>query len=232
MKILLIIFLAGFYTAAAQESNLERYIQEGLKNNLALKQKEFSLNKSIAALDEARGLFMPSIGINARYTRADGGREIIFPVGDLMNPVYASLNALMGFDAFPTDLENESIRFMREKEHETKIQLIQPLFKADIFYNYKIHANLTEIQKAERDVFARALIADIKTAYYNYLITDNLVKLANTTEDILKEKLRVSESLFKNNKATRDVVYRSQAELSSLEQRKAESERSVSQTAD
>jgi outer membrane protein TolC len=226
MKILLIIFLVCCYTVTAQESNLDRYIQEGLKNNLALKQREFSLRKSMAALDEARGLFMPSIGINARYTRSDGGREIIFPVGDLLNPVYASLNALMGFDAFPTDLQNESIRFMREKEHETKIQLIQPLFKADIFYNYKIQSNLTDIQKAERDLFARTLISDIKTAYYNYLITDNLVKLTNTTDEILKENLRVSESLFNNNKATRDVVYRSQAELSVLEQRKAESMRS------
>jgi outer membrane protein TolC len=226
MKILIIIFLAGYYSITAQQSNLDVYISEGLKNNLALKQKEFSLNRSMAALDEARGLFMPSIGINARYTRADGGREIIFPVGDLMNPVYASLNALMGFDAFPTDLQNESIRFIREKEHETKVQLIQPLFKAEIFYNYKIQSNLTEIQKAERDVFARVLIADIKKAYYNYLITDKLVKLANTTENILKENLRVSESLFNNNKATKDVVYRAQAELSVLEQRKAKAEKS------
>ncbi len=226
MKILIVIFLAGYYSITAQQSNLEKYIQDGLQNNLALKQKEFSLNRSVAALDEARGLFMPSIGINARYTRADGGREIIFPIGDLMNPVYSSLNALMGIDAFPTDLPNESIRFMREKEQETKIQLIQPLFKADIFYNYKIHSNLTDIQKAERDLFARALIADIKKAYYNYLITDNLVKLANTTEEILKENLRVSESLFNNNKATKDVVYRAQAELSGVEQRKAEAEKS------
>ena len=74
MKLLIIIFLTGYYSISAQESNLDKYIQEGLKNNLALKQREFSLNKSIAALDEARGLFMPSIGINARYTRADGGR--------------------------------------------------------------------------------------------------------------------------------------------------------------
>jgi len=226
MKILLIIFIAGYCSITAQVSNLDSYIQEGLKNNLALKQKEFSLNRSIAALDEARGLFMPSIGINARYTRADGGREIVFPIGDLMNPVYSSLNALMGYEAFPTDLQNESITFIREKEHETKIQLIQPIFKADIFYNYKIHANLTDIQKAERDVYARTLIANMKTAYYNYLITDNLVKLANTTENILKENLRVSESLFNNNKATKDVVYRAQAELSKLEQRKAEANKS------
>jgi hypothetical protein len=118
MKTIIIIFLAGYYSITAQQSNLEWYIQEGLKNNLALKQKEFSLNRSIAALDEARGLFMPSIGINARYTRADGGREIVFPIGDLMNPVYSSLNSLMGYDAFPTDLENESINFLREKEHD------------------------------------------------------------------------------------------------------------------
>jgi outer membrane protein TolC len=51
------------------------------------------------------------------------------------------------------------------------------------------------------------------------------VELAAETEDLLQENLRVSRSLFENQKVTRDVVYRAQAELSEVEQQKAEAEK-------
>ncbi len=206
----------------SQSSILEGYINIGLEQNLVLKQKEFSLNKSLAALDGARGLFLPSVGINARYTRAEGGRTIDFPVGDLFNPIHQTLNQLTGVDAFPTDLENQHIQFLREKEHNTSIEFIQPIFNTEIFYNYKLKSNLTEIERKEQEVYVRMLVKDIKTAYFNYMITVNLEKLANSTEEILRENLRVNKSLFKNNKVTVDVVYRSEAELSELIQNKEE----------
>jgi len=206
----------------SQSSILEGYINIGLEQNLVLKQKEFSLNKSLAALDGARGLFLPSVGINARYTRAEGGRTIDFPIGDLFNPIHQTLNQLTGVDAFPTDLENQHIQFLREKEHNTSIEFIQPIFNTEIFYNYKLKSNLTEIERKEQEVYVRMLVKDIKTAYFNYMITVNLEKLANSTEEILRENLRVNKSLFKNNKVTVDVVYRSEAELSELIQNKEE----------
>lgn len=205
---------------------LDDYIQRGLDNNLALKQMEFSLKQSIAALDEARGLFFPNVSINARYTRSGGGRTIDFPVGDLMNPVYQTLNQILGQSRFPV-IENEQIKFLREEEQETKISLVQPIFQPEVFYNYKIKSDLTKVQKAERNVYARALIADIKSAYYNYLITENILTLINSTEDILNENLRVSKSLYKNDKATVEVVYRAEAELSKLIQQKEDAAKNM-----
>jgi len=224
MKQILVLLSFILSSIIYSQTNLDNYIQQGLDNNLTLKQKEFSLKKSLAALDEARGLFLPSIGINARYTKAGGGRTIELPIGDLMNPVYSTLNQMLGQSKFP-QIENEEILFLRETEHETKLSLVQPIFQPEIYYNYKIKSDLSEVQKAERDVFARALIADIKTAYYNYLITVNMLDLVNTTEEILKENLRVSKSLVENDKATIDVVYRAEAELSQLQQQKQEAEK-------
>jgi outer membrane protein TolC len=65
-------------------------------------------------------------------------------------------------------------------------------------------------------------VLEIKTAYYNYLKACEFVNLAEKTEELLKENLRVSRSLYENDKATRDVVYRAEAELSEIEQQKAE----------
>lgn len=224
-KVTIMLLFTLLASITAQDAVLERYIKSGLENNLALKQKEFSLQKSIASLDDARGMFMPSVSINARYTRAGGGRTIDFPVGDLVNPIYGGLNQLLGSNVYPTDIANEEINFLRKKEHETKISLVQPIFQPQIYFNYKLNNNLVEIKKAEKEVYARELIAEIRKAYYNYRKTLQVVDLFHETEELLTENLRVSKSLFNNDKVTKDVVYRAEAELSDIIQRKSEAEK-------
>lgn len=213
----------------SQEPVLDRYVREGLANNLALKQRQFSLERSLEALSEARGLFMPSISIAARYSRAGGGRVFEVPLGDLMNPVYQSLNELYVGQGQPPKpypaLENEIIPFLLEEEQETKIRVVQPLFEPAIYYNYKIKSDLSRIQEAEKNVYRRKLIADIKSAYYNYLKTIRVVELLEETMELVKENLRISEALFGTGKATQDVVFRARAEISKIEQGQAEAEK-------
>lgn len=223
-KILLAV-LALSLTLFAQETVLDDYIDQALNSNPALKQSEFNYKKSIAALKEARGLFLPNVSIEARYSRADGGRLIEFPIGDLLNPIYQTLNLLTGIPAFPTDLPNESFRFFREREHETKVRVVQPVFQPQILYNHNIRKHLSEVEKASRDAYARQLVAEVKTAYYNYLTAIQVVDLAEQTEKVLQENLRVSQSLYDNDKVTIDAVYRARTELSRLEQRQAEADK-------
>ena len=131
----------------ASESVLDKYVNQALQNNLALHQQQFSLEKSLAALKEARGLFFPSIGINARYTRAGGGREIEFPVGDLFNPIYSTLNQLIQQQVFPENLRNEVIPFLREKEQETKISAVQPIFEPRYFTTIRLNPPWLRLNK-------------------------------------------------------------------------------------
>ncbi len=210
-------------------ADLEWYVREGLSNNLVLKQIDISYRQSLEALQEAKGTFLPSISIEARYSRAGGGREIIVPIGDLMNPVYGTLNELLVAQglppkSFPT-LENEITPFLREREQETKIRIVQPVFQPAIYYNYRIKSSLSRARRAEREAFKRQLVADIKTAYFNYFKTVRVAELLSETRALLEENLRISESLFKNRKATKDVVFRARAEISALEQDRAEAER-------
>ena len=67
---MILLFLILFQVSFAQDDPLEHYINIGLESNLALKQQEFSLEQSIQVLNEARGLYFPSINILARYSRA------------------------------------------------------------------------------------------------------------------------------------------------------------------
>jgi len=220
--IVIILVLRGI--VSGQGNVLDSYIAEGLENNLALKQKEYNYERSLAALQEAKAMFFPDINFNARYTWADGGRVIELPVGDMLNPVYSTLNMLLQTDDFPL-IDNQEFAFLREHEHETKISVIQPIIEPKIYFNHLISKELSQIQHADAETYRRQLVADIQTAYFNYLKTLSLEKLLADTKDLLEENVRVNESLFRNDKVTIDNVYRSKAELSQLEQHNAEAEK-------
>lgn len=221
VTIILAVILIFVDSIAAQQGVLEGYIAEGLENNLALKQKEFNYMKSLSALQEAKAMFFPDIYLNARYTWTDGGRVIELPVGDMLNPVYTSLNYLLQTDEFP-QIDNQEFQFLRDHEHETKISIVQPIIEPKIYFNHQISKQMSEVQHADAETYRRQLVADIQTAYFNYLKTLRLEELLADTKVLLEENIRVNESLFRNDKVTVDNVYRSKAELSQLEQHIAE----------
>ena len=215
-----IYFFGLSFMLMGQDTALQEYINIGLESNLALKQKKSSYEKSIEALNQARAYYLPAINLDARYTIANGGRVIDFPVGDLLNPVYSTLNYLTGTDAFP-QIENQTYQFYRPHEQETKLELIQPVINPAIGYNYKINKELLKASNADLNAFKRQLVGDIKSAYYSYQKTIRLQDLVKDTRALLQENIRVNKSLYNNDKVTVDVVYRSEAELSKLEQNEA-----------
>jgi outer membrane protein TolC len=200
-------------------SVLDNYIQQAIKSNLALQQQNFSFEKSQYALKEARGMFLPSLTLHARYSRAGGGREIDFPIGDLVNPIHQSLNQLLGQPLFPGNLPNEQIPFLRKEEHETKIRLVQPLIQPKIWYNYSIKSLMKKSENEKKKMFIRQLVADVQIAWFKYLQASEVVRLYEETQIILKENVRVSQKLVENEKATKDEIYTAQAELSDLKQK-------------
>jgi outer membrane protein len=196
---------------------LNGYIRYGLENNLSLKQKLSGYQKSIEALKEAKGLFYPNISFNARFTVSQGGRVIDFPIGDLLNPVYTTLNDLTASEMFPM-IGNRQFPFLRPIEQETKLRLIQPVINPDIHYNVEIRKELTGFQEQDVNQYKRELIAEIKKAYYNVGIADGVLSMLNNTRKLLIENVRVNKKLIENNKVTLDYLYRSETELSKFDQ--------------
>ena len=225
VKCILILLIFGFsLCVTAQDPFIGEYITEGLENNLALLQKQDEYEKSLQALRSAKGLFYPDLSIDARYTVAQGGRIIDFPVGDLLNPIYSALYLGNLIDTL-IHAENQDFPFYRQREQETKLTLVQPVFNPKIIYNYQIKREGVNAVKTDVTIYKRELILEIKTAYYNYLKTVYLLKLVDETSELLKENLRVSKSLYKNDKVTSDVVYRSEAEIEKLRANRAGAEK-------
>ena len=68
--------------AKAIRTVVERYVAEGLRSNLALQSETLEVEKAAQALAAARARFFPEVSLQARYTRAEGGREFTMPIGD------------------------------------------------------------------------------------------------------------------------------------------------------
>jgi outer membrane protein len=200
----------------AQSLVLESYVQEGLKSNLQLQQEQLNYEKAVQNLKLAQSLFLPQISANANYTLADGGRKINFLVGDLLNPVYSTLNTLTGSTAFP-QIANVNEQFLPDNFHETKLRVIQPLFNPEIYFNYKAQKELISVQDAQKRAFENDLKYNIAAAYYQYLQTEESITIYTKTRELLMELLKLNQKLVTNDKATKDVVFNAAYELDKAE---------------
>lgn len=222
--ILLLLFAFG-PLAGAQETVLDQYLKEGLTRNRMLQQERLGLAQQVEAVQQARGGLLPKVSVEARYTRAGGGREIQFPVGDLLNPVYGTLNEQriqQGLPpSFPT-VDNEVIPFLREREQDTRLRVVQPLYQPAIRHNLRIQQHLAQAEAAGVAATKRQLVADIKTSYFNYLQAEQVVEIFAATHALVAENLRVNESLLAHGKVTEDAVLRARTEVLNVVQQEAE----------
>ena len=214
MKKIFALFLPIFllFSATAQDEIPQEYISMAMENNLVLKEKKLSLEKSLVALKEARSYFLPTTWFEGQYTLAQGGRSIDLPVGDLLNPVYKSLNQLTGSNNFPT-ISNVSEQLLPNNFYDVRIKTTMPLINPDLRINRDIKQQQTTLQQNEVDIYKRALIKELKLAYYNYLVAGNAVAIYRNALEIVEQNLRVNESLLRNGKGLPAYVSRAESEV-------------------
>jgi outer membrane protein TolC len=211
-KIYLTLLLFPVIVAYSQTS-LDGYIKTALSNSETIKQQQFLLTKSLYALKEAKSLFLPNVAFNGTYTIADGGRTVDIPVGDLMNPVYKSLNQLTGTNNFP-QIQNQSVLLNPNNFYDAKIRTTYPILNAEIEYNRKIKTRQYNLQQIEISLYKRELVKEVKNAWYKYLQACEAVTIYKTAIVLVNENLRVNTSLFNNQKVNRTAVIRSDNEVS------------------
>lgn len=233
--LLLLLVGGSASTAAAAPTDttvVDRLVREALETNLALQQQEISLERSRKVLAEARGRFFPSLDVRARYTRASGGRTIDFPVGDLLNPVYNTLNEVLqqqGQQPRFSEIENQEINFIREREQDTRLELRQPLFAPRVLYGYRASKHQVSAQSASVETFQRELVRDVQTAYYNYRKAQRRIDILQAAETLVAENKRTNESLYAADRVTQDAVFRAEAEVLAIRQQIEEARAGVDQ---
>jgi len=196
-------------------------VAEALETNLGLASVEASVDQRLAVLDQVRAQFLPTIDLQLRYSRADGGREIVFPVGDLLNPVYGSLNALLTASGQPAPfapIDNVSFNFLREREQDSLVRLTQPLYDARLAAERRGAAYSYDAARFGLQAYRLRLARDVRQSYYRWLAAREAVGVLEATAVLARENERVNESLHRNGKVTLDLKLRAEAERLEVEQ--------------
>ncbi|SEQ02618.1 Outer membrane protein TolC [Solimonas aquatica] len=218
--LLLLMLLPGL--ARAEDALLRDYIDEALHANPALDAQQQGVHIAQSNLEQTQAKQWPELSLNARYTRAEGGRTIDIPIGSLLNPVYDTLNRQLVASGqppqFPT-VQDQSIALLRSREQETKLSLSAPLFAPQLWAQVDAQRALLDASRESREAYARVLVRETKRAYYGAVQAQAAVGIVEASLDLLSENVRVSQSLLDNGKATRDRVLRAEAErLSAVQQ--------------
>jgi outer membrane protein len=211
LKIIGILILMTLVTSLSAQDHLEAYVQEGLKSNLVLQQKNLSLQQAQQSLHIAKSYFLPSVNLMGDYISGDGGRSIAIPVGDLLNPVYASLNEMTGGDAFP-QIKNVEQNFFPKDFYDVRVRTTLPLVNTDLFANKTIESRKVILQEQEVEVFKRQLVLDIKSAYFIYLAARSAVAIYESGLTLVNKNVEINESLMRNGKALAANYLRSKSE--------------------
>jgi outer membrane protein len=207
----------------AAPAALTGYAAEAEHSNLALNGEALEVERAAARLEQARSHFLPRLDLAARYTRADGGRTIDFPVGDLLNGAYATLNQYLASQGqparFPT-LANQSIPLLRDHEQETKLRLTQPLYAPEIGRGVTAARAGLAAQEWQYAAYRRQLRAEVEESVLRHRLAEAVVGIYDSALGLVRESQRVNRSLFANGKATEDQVLRADAEAAAVEQQR------------
>jgi outer membrane protein TolC len=208
------------------------YVAIALQENLALQGQALEVQRAEAALDAARARFLPELSLQARYTRADGGREIDLPTGSLLNPAYQTLNELLAAHGEPprfSPLPDQSFPFQREREQDTRVSLRQPLYQPAIPAAARAQRELLRGARAGEQALARRLRRDVWLGYLEWLKARRAREVLEATAEVLAENLRVNESLLANGRVTEDQVLRARTEQLSVAQQLRETSHQIEQ---
>ena len=213
----------GEATAGRVEDGLAVVVNDALAANLELQAGTAGVRQRLAALDQARARYLPVLDFAARYSVAEGGRTLDIPIGDLLNPAYETLDEMLIADGQPPRfprVTNQEFEFLRPHEQETKLVLEQPIYEPRI--GPGVEAGRQELNRAEANLAAlhSRVVRDTRQAYYQWLAGQQAVAVLEATHELAQANLDANDSLYRNGKVTRDLVYRAEADVLEVEQQR------------
>jgi outer membrane protein TolC len=218
MKYLLLLLA---WPVLGQKSVLDDYVATAFQQNIMLQQKNIQVEKAMIALKTAQSLYQPTVAFQGGYQSGQGGRSIAFPVGDLLNPVYSTLNALTKSTAFP-QIANVETNFFPRDFYDVKVQTTMPIYNKDISYNKQIQEQSISLQREDVSLYKRELVKQIKTAYFQYLLSLGLQKVYDNALNLAVEGKKVNEKLLANGKGLPAYLLRSDSEIANIQAQMAD----------
>lgn len=199
----------------AHSQDFSALVSKAWEHNQQLKAKEFQLESANHLFKEAKSMYGPTVSFGVQYTLAAGGRSIQLPVGDLLNPVYSTLNTITQSNQFPT-IENANEQFLPNNFYDARFRVSQPIYYPDLAINKKIKKESAEQKIIEVRAFKRLIAKEVMNAYFFLESAKRAAEIYRANDTLLIEAQRVTQSMIKNGIALHSALARIETQQSVL----------------
>lgn len=201
-----------FTTTMKAQQQLNNYVKEGLTSNLGVKQLNADYSKALWTIKEVKRMYGPNLDAVASYTHTFK-EGIAIPAADSNNALSVGLHKMLE-QSNSGLIKDGKIYFPLPQQYMAGVQLTQTVYSAELHYNRDMKKAGTQQAKARLEDFKISLEADIRSAYFQYLEA-YYVKIATAEGmDIAVKNLHSVENQISAQKATKEALYKSRANVS------------------
>jgi len=225
---LLVLFILLRGSPGSGQALLQSYVEEALRENAILRQMEIPIAKSRLAEEEARRRALPSAEFGFSYTLAAGGRSIDLPIGDLLNPVYSSLNRLTQSNQFP-QVENVTNQFLPNDFYDMRVRFTAPLWNKDLKLQREVRGKEILLQENEMARYRRELVLAVQTAYFQLGAAISARQILWDARAVVDRSVVTVKALVREGKALPAQVLKAENEREIMESRIADASGNVYQ---
>ena len=205
----------------AQTPQLDALLAEAEGLAPRLEQRRAETAAARARLAEAEGAGGVQVSLGGTYTLAAGGRSIDLPVGDLLNPVYGTLNQLTQTNQFPL-IDNVEEQFLPNNFYDLRLRATYPLYRPEIKLGAAVRREQVAVSEAQHQLTSRDLRRDLRVAYWQLRAAGAAVQIYDEALALIAEALRTTRSQIANGVALPAARLRLEAERAEVQAQRAE----------
>lgn len=180
-RLLLIVFSLGFTSlfSAPNKINLDEAITAAVKYNYEAKAAKYSIEKADQAVREALGNALPSLSVNANYTR--NLQSPVFFLPDFQNPSSGKLNP---------------IKIGADNSFQTVANLNQIVFNSAVFTGLGTAKIYSAASREQYKSVISKTVSNVKKAFYGALLAKEYLDVLKMSLKNAEENLKSVEALF------------------------------------
>ena len=230
--LLLTTLLSLTFSVYANETkvlNLEQSLATAKENNLAIQAALENLKAAEAQITASRATMLPRLTANGNYTYfRDVQKSVIQAEGGFGFPVPGEDMDEMQ----PSNPDNEAelieLEFGAQHNIQGTVSLTQPIFAWGRYYDTYKTAKIG-YQAAQEDVNTayQKLRVDVFNAFYAVLITQEFVKVAEQSLELVEKQLNIAQTAFEAGTATNFDVLRAKVQLANAKSQLIRAKNSV-----
>jgi len=207
-SILLLLFSTSIEFCQAQQI-LNNYAEAGLNHNVNIDKLNFDYQSSVWALEESKKMFGPSLDMTGGYTR--NFRQPI-NLGSESGGTASILDQILMSSSKDGKLYYPGINNFR-----SALEITQNIYNKQLVYTKKIREENRKSSASQLADFKLELDAEIRNAYFQYLQAVALKEAVERGVKNARQNLTSVQSLLQQQKLTKESLYKSRANLSSVE---------------